>query len=103
MSAYDGGYKDSWFDTTPLQDWLYSSWDESKYQTYKFLNMIPGVHQLMDYYLDVRADQEYFDRYQMDYTDIHDPRKLSQTSSAASVGGYAQIMFSKNIHRLYGD
>lgn len=82
-------------------DWLYSNWSEQKYEDYKILDMVPGVHQYMDYLLDKRADSEYLSRYGMDFTDIHDPRKLSQTSSANSLYGFGYRMISKNIDSLY--
>lgn len=82
-------------------DWLYGDWSEEKYEDYKMLDAIPGVHQYMDYLLDKRADSEYLSRYNMDYTDIHDPRKLSQTSSAAALNGIGYRMISKNIEKLY--
>lgn len=96
-----GGIKQSWFESTPMQDWLYSEWDKGKYETYKFLNIIPGISHYMDYLLDIRSDAEYLGRYGMDYTDIHDPRKLNQTSSSQRLGGYAYSFVSKNIGSLY--
>lgn len=85
---------------TAVSRWLYEPWTKEKYETYKVLNSIPGVHQYLDYLLDIRADNEYLERYGMDYSDIHDPRKLSQTGSSS--GLYSQVMYSKNIHKLYG-
>lgn len=83
------------------KEWLYGPWTKEKYETYKFLNIIPGISHYMDYLLDIRSDEEYLRRYGMDYTDIHDPRKLSQTGSSAVVGGYAYRFVSKNIGSLY--
>lgn len=82
-------------------EWLYSDWTDQKYEDYKFLDMVPGVHQYMDYLLDVRADNEYLSRYGMDISDIHDPRKLKQTSSARALNGIGYQMISKNIDKLY--
>lgn len=82
-------------------DWLYSDWSEGKYEDYKLLNSIPGVSHYMDYLLDIRADSEYLSRYDMDFSDIHDPRKLSQSSSAQSLNGYGYRMISRNVSRLY--
>lgn len=82
-------------------DWLYSDWSEQKYEDYKILDMVPGVHHYMDYLLDVRADNEYLSRYGMDYSNIHDPRKLNQTSSANALYGMGYRMISKNIEKLY--
>lgn len=78
-------------------DWLYSGWSEDKLIAYEFLNVVPGVHQYMDYKLDVRKDKEYLARYGMTYNDIHDPRKLSQVSSSAR----ALEWVSNNVSRLY--
>lgn len=84
-----------------FSEWLYGSWDKEKYDRYKLLNAIPGISHYMDYLLDIRADNEYLNRYGMDYSDIHDPRKLSQTGSSAVLGGYAYHFVSKNVNRLY--
>lgn len=83
-----------------FSEWLYGPWDKEKYETYKVLNIIPGVSHYMDYLLDVRADEEYLRRNGMDYSDIHDPRKLSQTGSEQSLGRSA-LSVSKNVARLY--
>lgn len=82
-------------------DWLYDDWSKEKYEEYKFLDQIPGIHQYMDYLLDIRSDNEYLERYGMDYSDIHDPRKLSQTGSAHGLTSFGQMVVSKNINRLY--
>lgn len=80
-----------------MTDWLYSGWSKQKLDTYNALNVIPGIHQYMDYKLDVRRDEEYLRRYGMTYSDIHDPRKLSQVSS----GARSLEWVSGNIKRLY--
>lgn len=84
-----------------FDEWLYGDWNEQKYNDYKVLSFIPGVSQYMDYKLDVRADSEYLRRYGMDFTDIHDPRKLSQSASSARLNGAVFNMVSKNVNRLY--
>lgn len=94
------------FEGRPLKDqlksWLLDEpWSKEKYDEYQVLNQIPVVSNYMDYLLSVRADEEYLARYQMDYSDIHDPRKLSQTSAAASLAGSARVTTSRNIDRLY--
>lgn len=84
-----------------FSEWLYGPWDKEKYERYQMLNLIPGVSHYMDYLLDVRADNEYLHRYGMDYSNIHDPRKLRQTGSGTALGGYAIHSVSKNVGRLY--
>lgn len=82
--------------------WLYEdNWSEAKLQQYELLNSIPIVSNYMDYLLDRRSDQEYLDRYGMDYPDIHDPRKLKQSSSASVVIRSGYEMISKNLDKLY--
>lgn len=78
-------------------DWLYGDWSESKYDLYKRVNQIPGVNQYFNYLLDKRADSEYMRHNQIDWSDIHDPRKLSQTSSYGGLVNYV----SNNVSRLY--
>lgn len=82
-------------------DWLYGEYDEEKLTQFELLHNIPVVGQYMDYKLDLRADREYMDRYQLDYDDIHDPRKLKQTSSGSRLYGSALNMVSKNLDKLY--
>lgn len=78
-------------------DWLYSGYDKQKLDTFTGLYAIPGIHQYMDYKLDIRKDNEYLARYGMDYSDVHDPRKLSQVNS----GARALEWVSHNVTRLY--
>lgn len=85
-----------------FDDWLYGDWNEQKYEDYKLLTLVPFLSDYMDYRLDLRSDAEYLNRYGMDYTDIHDPRKLKQSSSySGSIAGASVRMISKNIDRLY--
>lgn len=85
-----------------MDQWLYGSWNKEKYSTYTVLNNIPGVSDYMDTLLDRRTAQEYLDRYGLDYTDIHDPRKLpGGKSSAVRVGMNALQFVSKNVSKLY--
>lgn len=84
-----------------LKDWLYDSWSKEKYDEYQFLNQVPIVNSYMDYLLDLRAMDEYLNRYQLDYTDIHDPRKLTTTSSFSRLSSSALNFVSKNVSRLY--
>lgn len=83
-------------------NWLYGGYDEQKYKAFQFLYHIPVVSNYMDYLLDNRADKEYLERNGMDYTDIHDPRKLSATDSGANVYRSAVNFVSKNLEKLYG-
>lgn len=85
------------------KDWLYGDYDKQKIDMFTALYSVPGVRQYFDYLLDLRADQEYLSRYGMDYTDVHDPRKLKQTSSGAAFVGSAYHMVSRNIDSLYSD
>lgn len=82
-------------------EWLYGDYDEEKLTQFELLHNIPVVGPYMDYKLDSRADREYMSRYQLDYSDIHDPRKLKQTSSGTRLYGSAINMISKNIDKLY--
>lgn len=80
-----------------FSEWLYGDYDETKYTVFSTLYSIPGVHDYIDYLLDRRADKEYFERYGMGYSDIHDPRKLKQTRS---FGRYLNFV-SDNVGSLY--
>lgn len=82
-----------------VADWLYSDWSKEKYDTFTALYQIYGVRQYFDFLLDQRKDQEYMAANQLDWSDVHDPRKLSQTSSLGSVYNFV----SSNIKRLYKD
>lgn len=84
-----------------ISRWLYGGpWSKEKLREYELLNQVPVLHQYMDYLLDVRADDEYLRRYGMDYSDIHDPRKLRQSSSGFSFVG-SMIGVSENVAKLY--
>lgn len=82
-------------------DWLYGDWNEEKFNQYEVLDHIPGMHEYMEYKLDHRKTQEYFNRYDMDYTDVHDPRKLYEHGSAGSYFTYGLDRVSDNFKRLY--
>lgn len=83
------------------QDWLYGEWSEDKLKAYEALNRVPIFGDYMDYLLDQRSDSEYLQRYGMDYSDIHDPRKLKQTSSGSALVGNSINFVSRNVSRLY--
>lgn len=98
-----GSSKGYTVDDNPFSEWLYGDWSEDKLKKFTALNSIPGVRNYMDYLLDRRSDQEYLSRYGMDYSDIHDPRKLRQTSSGARALGSAFEFVSDNVKTLYPD
>lgn len=106
FESFDFNWSFLWDHNTPslqkqFDEWLYGDWNESKYKDYKMLNSIPVVRDYMDYMLSVRSDNEYLTRYGMDYSDIHDPRKLSQSNSSARLYSSGYHMISRNINRLY--
>lgn len=82
-------------------EWLYGEYDKEKLTQFELLHNVPVVGAYMDYKLDLRADEEYLNRYGMDYSDIHDPRKLKQTSSGTRMYGSALNYASKNLDKLY--
>lgn len=82
-------------------EWLYGEWSEEKLHQFEFLSNVPFVGNYLDYLLDKRADEEYLRRYGLDYSDIHDPRKLRQTSSGSRLAGSSLNFVSKNVTRLY--
>lgn len=82
-------------------DWLYGEYSEDKLFQFEMLYHIPLVKNYMDFQLDLRADREYMNRYQISYSDIHDPRKLRSVSSGSSFYGSAYQMISRNLDKLY--
>lgn len=96
-------YKQSWFDTTPMQDWLYGSWSKEKLRQFTFYRNVPVLSQYMDYLLDLRDNEHYLDRNGMTYSDIKDPRKLSSVQSGSRLVGSAYSIVSKNVEKLYRD
>lgn len=84
-----------------FSDWLYGEYDEEKYKKYLLLHAVPGVSQYMDYLLDYRVSREYLDRYGMDWTDIHDPRKLALSNSGTALARFGMNFVSKNVDKLY--
>lgn len=83
------------------KEWLYGEWNEDKLKTYEALNRVPVFSDYMDYILDQRSDSEYMARYGLGYSDIHDPRKLKQTSSGSVFIGNSINFVSRNVSRLY--
>lgn len=100
--VYIEDWRNHWWNYfTDPEGWLYSSWSEEKYNQYLLMDSFYPLHLWMDYLLDKRGTSEYLDRYGMDYSDIHDPRKLSSTDSSRNLLTYGQRMVSKNINKLY--
>lgn len=94
-ALFDGMYHN------PFADWLVDDdWNADKYQQFTLLYATP-LHYYMDAVLDNRRGQEYLNRYGMDYSNIHDPRRLSGTSSVSGFLGSGYRMISKNIEKLY--
>lgn len=81
--------------------WLYGSYDKQKYDAFTALYAVPYLHDYIDWRLDVRSAEEYMNRYGMDYSDIHDPRKLQSTGSQTRVIQNGYNFVSKNVSRLY--
>lgn len=84
-----------------MTDFLYGEWNEEKLRQYEIMARVPVLNDYMDYLLDRRADEEYLRRYGMDYSDIHDPRKLKQSSSGTHLVGSSLNFVSSNVKRLY--
>lgn len=82
-------------------NWLYGPYDEQKYNTAVFLHGVPFVGDYMDYLLDVRAGKEYLERHGMDYSDIHDFRKLLGSNSGSRLSRDVINFVSSNVDRLY--
>lgn len=81
--------------------WITGPYTEQKYYEFSMLHSLPYVGDYMDYVLDKRQTEEYFDRYGMDYTNIHDPRKVPSFGSTTRLYGNAYNFVSKNLNRLY--
>lgn len=88
-------------DDNSFAEWLYGDYDEEKLQQFNFYYQLPVVRQYFDYLLDLRADKEYMSRYGLDWTDVHDPRKLRSTSSGSAFIRSGFNFVSSNVKRLY--
>lgn len=88
-------------DDNSFAEWLYGEYDSEKQQQFMFLYQLPVIHQYFDYLLDLRAQKEYMNRYQVDWKDVHDPRKLPATSSGSSFMHAGLNFVSDNVKRLY--
>lgn len=72
------------FEHNSLTEWLYADdWSEEKLHQFRVMYATPGLKDYIDYLLDLRYDQEYMRRYNLDYSDIHDPRKLKSVPSGS--------------------
>lgn len=85
----------------PFDDFLYGDMSKGKYDAISFLYALPFFHELIDWRMDSRKAQEYLDRYGMDWSDVHDFRKLSSFGSQSRLIGSAYRMVSKNVEDLY--
>lgn len=84
-----------------FSEWLYGDYDEQKFKTVSLLLHTPGVSNYVNYLLDYRQDTEYMRRYQLDYSDIHDPRKLRTSSTYGALAAATFNFVSDNVKRLY--
>lgn len=86
-----------------FQDWLYSAedWDTDDYYKFYMLYSLPVFSSYIDTLYDKRAQEEYFKRYGMDYSDVHDPRKLMFSNSARNLVSGSMNFVSRNLTRLY--
>lgn len=81
--------------------WITGPYNEQKYDEFAFLHSLPYVGDYMDYVLDKRKTEEYFNRYNMDYSDIHDPRKVPSFASTTRLYGDGIRFVSDNVKKLY--
>lgn len=86
---------------SPFDDFLYDIKSKEQYDAISFLYAMPFFHQIIDWRMDTRATQEYMNRYGLDWSDLHDFRKLKNFGSQSSLVGSAYQMISKNIEDLY--
>lgn len=96
----------AFFGGRPLKDqfadWLYSdNYDRQKLDEVSFYLNLPVVGDYANYLLDSRASSEYLSRYGMDYSDVHDPRRLKQTNATSRLYGSSLNFVSRNISKLY--
>lgn len=101
LSLYNEHIKGRTLEDNEVSEWLYGEWTEEKYKQYLAYNSVYPIRLYFNYLLDYRGANEYLDRYGMDWSDIHDPRKLNLSQSGSALGGYALNFVSKNIGRLY--
>lgn len=85
----------------PADTFLYGEMSKEKYDAISFLYGLPGFHEFIDWRMDARATQEYMNRYGLQWSDVHDFRKLSSFGSQSRLVGSAYRMVSKNVEDLY--
>lgn len=82
--------------------WLYTAeWNDENLSRFELLYAVPQTRAYIDYLLDRRSDAEYMSRYGLSGADVHDPRKLRQTSSASRLYGYELEFVSDMAKYLY--
>lgn len=87
------------------EDWLNAEWSEEKQKVFNDLydfsigGWSPFRNQF-DKILDERNRDLYMDRYDINYADVKDPRKLATTSSVRNMFGGINFV-SSNVKRLY--
>lgn len=83
--------------------WLYGEdsdgWTEKDQHDFEVMRTNPVMRWLMDSELDKRASREYMSRYNLDWSDVHDPRKVTATNSQAVFNSLNFV--SSNVTRLY--
>lgn len=83
-------------------DWLYGTeWDERKANQYLIMKNTPITSWAIDYAEGKKEMQEYMERYNMTYSDIHHMSKMPGVSSMSSGTGSVLNWIGRNIGRLY--
>lgn len=83
-------------------EYLYGSWTENKYHQYLFNKaFIPLYGTYAEMKMAQRESKEYLNRYGLDYTDIHNPERLSETSATTRAYSAGLNFVSSNITKLY--
>lgn len=82
--------------------WLYTAeWNDENLARFEMLYAVQPTKSYIDYLLDRRSDREYMSRYGLSPSDVHDPRKLRQVSSASSMMSYTLGTVSDMVKYLY--
>lgn len=87
------------------KEWINSEWSKAKQDAFNNLYDLGvlGWYPFRDEFdkiLNDRNNELYMGRYDLDYSDVKDPRKLSTTSSVKVLGNGINFV-SSNIKRLY--
>lgn len=92
------------FEDNFISQWLYEdNWTKGKYAIYLGSQGVPLVGTYFNWLLGMRQSQEYLDQNQLDWSDIHNPRKLpggNEGNSASLFRGGINFI-SDNVKRLY--